>query len=466
MARFPNLESNCCEGPRGRRGQTGAQGPVGPQGPAGEGVPPGGDPGQVLAKITNTDYDTEWITSPASSATWGFITGTLSDQTDLQAALDAKQATITLGLTSQYFRGDLSLALFPTLLSDFTNDVGFITGVAWGQITGTLSDQTDLQSALNLKQNVIALGSTAQYFRGDLSLATFPTLLSQFTNDTGFITNANGLFVNNVTNTTLTRTGAGPYTLGLNLSEANVWLSDQSVPDEVFGPSWNGSVEVPTKNAVYDAVSAIVSGVSSVTAANSTLTISPTTGAVIAGLNLSTANTWLAAQSVPDEVFGVGWNGSVQVPTKNAVYDAITGGYVPYTGATANVDLGNHNLKLVGTLDIGDITTDALIIGDISGDARGSGAIDIQQARSATTQVAAGINSTAFGKNNTASSRNSVAIGNNNSVSTTVTNFDTTLQRGTVIGSLNSTVTTEALTSDTSVTIVINGTTYKLLAKA
>jgi hypothetical protein len=255
--------TNCCDvGPRGKKGLTGAQGPPGPDGAPGQGVPPAGDPGQVLAKIDFADYNTHWIT-----------------------------------------------------IADI--------GAVWGNITGLLSDQLDLQAALNAKQNTITLGTNLQYFRGDLSLATFPTLVSSFTNDAGYITNANGLFVNNATDATLTRSGAGPYTLGLNLSNANTWLSDVSVPDEVFGPGWNGSVEVPTKNAVYDAISAIISGVASVTAADSTLTIAPTTGAVIAGLNLSNANTWLADQSVPDEAFGIGWDNSLEVPTKNAIYDEI-----------------------------------------------------------------------------------------------------------------------------------------------
>ena len=38
---------------------------------------------------------------------------------------------------------------------------------AWGGITGTLSSQTDLQSALDLKEDVISAGTTAQYYRGD-----------------------------------------------------------------------------------------------------------------------------------------------------------------------------------------------------------------------------------------------------------------------------------------------------------
>jgi hypothetical protein len=46
--------------------------------------------------------------------TWGTITGTLSNQTDLQTALDGKFDDPT-GTTSQYLRGDGSLATFPSL---------------------------------------------------------------------------------------------------------------------------------------------------------------------------------------------------------------------------------------------------------------------------------------------------------------------------------------------------------------
>jgi len=36
------------------------------------------------------------------------------------------------------------------------------------------------------------------------------------------------------------------------LSNANTWAQDQTVPDEAYGAPWNGSLEVPTKNAIYD----------------------------------------------------------------------------------------------------------------------------------------------------------------------------------------------------------------------
>lgn len=68
------------------------------------------------------------------------------------------------------------------------------SGAVWWQITGTLSDQTDLQTALNAKVNK----------SGD------------------------------------TMTG------------------DLSVPDEVYWSGWNGSLEVPTKNALYDKIETII----------------------------------------------------------------------------------------------------------------------------------------------------------------------------------------------------------------
>lgn len=72
----------------------------------------------------------EWVQVSSGGATWGSITGNIVDQADLQNALNAKQDTITTGTTAQYFRGDLSLATFPTLVSSFTNDAGYITSSA------------------------------------------------------------------------------------------------------------------------------------------------------------------------------------------------------------------------------------------------------------------------------------------------------------------------------------------------
>lgn len=63
--------------PRGATGQTGPQGPAGADGKDGEngvGVPAGGTTGQVLAKKSGTDYDTEWIDQTGGGGEGGTVT--------------------------------------------------------------------------------------------------------------------------------------------------------------------------------------------------------------------------------------------------------------------------------------------------------------------------------------------------------------------------------------------------------
>ena len=64
----------------------------------GPGVPTGGTAGQVLKKLSSTNYDTDWQTD-LNSGVWGSITGTLSSQTDLQTALNLKANLASPALT-------------------------------------------------------------------------------------------------------------------------------------------------------------------------------------------------------------------------------------------------------------------------------------------------------------------------------------------------------------------------------
>jgi hypothetical protein len=117
-------------GPAGAQGQQGDQGPQGGQGPqgnAGVGVPTGGTIGQVLAKKTSADFDTEWASAGSAIVLWGGITGTLSNQTDLQAELDAKAFKITAitagnGLTGGGdFSASRTIAMLPDVPADSVN---------------------------------------------------------------------------------------------------------------------------------------------------------------------------------------------------------------------------------------------------------------------------------------------------------------------------------------------------------
>lgn len=101
-------------------------------------IPPGGTSGQALVKSSNNDYATEWGTAAAAAA-WGSITGTLASQTDLAAALSAKQDTLVSGANIKTLNGSTILG---------SGDLVISASAAWGGITGTLSDQTDLNTAL------------------------------------------------------------------------------------------------------------------------------------------------------------------------------------------------------------------------------------------------------------------------------------------------------------------------------
>jgi hypothetical protein len=66
-------------------------------------VPTGGTTGQALVKSSNADYALTWST-PTAAATWGSITGTLSAQTDLNTALGLKSP-----LASPTFTGTVTI---------------------------------------------------------------------------------------------------------------------------------------------------------------------------------------------------------------------------------------------------------------------------------------------------------------------------------------------------------------------
>jgi hypothetical protein len=105
------------------------------------------------------------LSGGGGTAVWGGITGTLSAQTDLQAALNAKFDDPT-GTTAEYIRGDGSLATFPAITSGTVTSVGLTMPSAFSVASSPVTTSGTLA--------VTGAGTVSQYVRGDGSLANFP----------------------------------------------------------------------------------------------------------------------------------------------------------------------------------------------------------------------------------------------------------------------------------------------------
>lgn len=75
-------------GPQGPAGADGKDGTPGEKGEPGEGVPAGGTAGQVLAKASGADYDTEWVDPPEGGGAAGEVYST--EETRIGTWIDGK----------------------------------------------------------------------------------------------------------------------------------------------------------------------------------------------------------------------------------------------------------------------------------------------------------------------------------------------------------------------------------------
>ena len=123
---------------------------------------------------------------------------------------------------------------------------GGVGGGTWGSITGTLSNQTDLQNALNLKYD-------ASNPAGYITASSIPTNISAFTNDVGYITSSalSGYLQNNV------GISGGTTLIGGTATGENLTLSSTSHATKgkiLFGTSAydevNNSLGIGTTNPV------------------------------------------------------------------------------------------------------------------------------------------------------------------------------------------------------------------------
>lgn len=108
------------QGPQGIAGPTGPQGVAGAPGAPGLGVPAGGTVGQVLAKASTTDYDTNWTnvaTIPTGDNLNAFLSTFTATISSSQAYAEPTAANVTDFITGMYdvMRGATSSSLLTAL---------------------------------------------------------------------------------------------------------------------------------------------------------------------------------------------------------------------------------------------------------------------------------------------------------------------------------------------------------------
>lgn len=156
------------QGPAGPQGPKGDTGPIGPQGPKGEtgAIGPQGDAATVtIGTVTTGAPGTNAIVTNSgtpSEAVFNFTiprgdTGAAGAGTGdmLSADYDSTSTVKDKGGIPAYVSNAIATESPVKSVNGKTGDVVIESASKWGEIGGTLSNQTDLQSALNDKQATI-----------------------------------------------------------------------------------------------------------------------------------------------------------------------------------------------------------------------------------------------------------------------------------------------------------------------
>jgi len=112
--------------------------------------------------------------------TWESITGkpsfsTVANTGNYSDLLNKPNIYNFTGLSTQYTKGDGTYAIFPTSLSAFNNDSGFVNSTSLSTTLNSYTTNAALNTALAGKENNITSGTVSQYFRGDKTFQTLNT---------------------------------------------------------------------------------------------------------------------------------------------------------------------------------------------------------------------------------------------------------------------------------------------------
>ncbi|MDO8572371.1 MAG: tail fiber domain-containing protein [bacterium] len=331
-----------------------------------------------------------------------------------------------------------------------TASPGDFVSITKSQNAGVTASLENLNSgssatiALTLKNNIGSIGSFAG-FSSSFTLSHFASrvgLLSDVTNGTGFdiIAQKAGDDIRLYTG------GTGTANERLRIgSTGNVGIGTTSpyaklsVVGEVVGAYFTGTTTATSTfggNLAINGTGTTTStggfNISAGCFAISGTCVGGTGGSLTGSGAANRASFWTTASNISyDDAFT--WDntnkrlgiGTTSPYAKLSVVGEVVSSYFTSTSTTATSTFANHisigSAKEYRVNGVGILTRDAssaIILGDLTGNARGSFALDLQSGRSGVAVVASGADSSAVGSSNTAGGTNSSAFGSVNTVTT------------------------------------------------
>ena len=271
---------------------------------------------------------------PSTGVAWGDITGSLSNQTDLQDALDTKQANITLTTT-----GSSGPATF---IADVLNIPDYSTGYVVPTLQSVTDEGNTTTTPVYLNGGAVASGADSDSIFDSTYISSYNYLnntSATISSDGSVLLNTNGFHNGDIK--------ASNLTAAITLEFPNKPLGTYTIAttDELTlqGVVDNGNT-VGSLSSYYSELNAgeffVVQGtIGTKTRITADGYIYFTNGG---GATTSLSNTFVDEDNV--FIFPNKPTGTPYTLATTADLPDVTG-FVPYTGATSNVDLGEYELK-------------------------------------------------------------------------------------------------------------------------
>jgi hypothetical protein len=223
--------------PQGATGSTGATGATGATGPAGPGVATGGTAGQVLAKVSSTNYDTTWVSAGGSVTSVGLTAPSFLSVSGSPVTTSGTLALSYSGTPLPVANGGTGVTASSGVNSVVLRDANgnITTNCLFEGFTSQAASGTTIVLTAASVQNFQITGSGGQIIRLP-NATTLPNgALFTFNNNQS----SGAITVQNNSSTTVATINSGGYvTVSLldNTTAAGLWDRHDSTPSNV---SWS-----------------------------------------------------------------------------------------------------------------------------------------------------------------------------------------------------------------------------------